>query len=264
MGFFSRKPRPPNRPPSRAAARALLPEHVEIGLNGRDVTVRLRRHPAARRYTLRVGRVGAEPVVTVPAGGSLGGALSFLDRYRGWLGQRLEAQPEALPFAPGTTIPLRGVDHMIVGSAGRGTVHIDTDAEGRPAIVVPGAPEHLARRLTDWLKRQARHDLEAAVFRHAATAGVRPVAIRLRDPKARWGSCSSRGNLSFSWRLVLAPPLVLDYLAAHEVAHLRQMNHGPAFWRLVHELCPETERAEAWLRTQGSALFAVGAAGSPE
>ncbi len=252
MALFSR---------SRPRTPTVLPDRVEIGVGGRQITVRVRRHPAARRYTLRVGRIGADPVVTVPPGGSLGGALSFLERHTDWLGARLKAQPAARPFADGELIPLRGLEHRLVRRASlRGTVEVRGAAGGgMPWISVPGDDEHLARRLTDWLKREARRDLEAAVFRHSARIGIKPIAIRLRDPKARWGSCSSRGNLSFSWRLILAPPHVLDYLAAHEVAHLREMHHGPSFWRLTRLLCPDTDRAEAWLRAHGSSLFAYGA-----
>ena len=113
--------------------------------------------------------------------------------------------------------------------------------------------------MIDFLKKEARHDLERAVMRHAMMLGVRVKAIRLRDQTSRWGSCSSTGMLSFSWRLVMAPPFVLDYLAAHEVAHLHEMNHGPRFWHLVESVCPETKQARAWLNREGLRLHAIGA-----
>ena len=138
---------------------------------------------------------------------------------------------------------------------GRGATHV---ADG-PAIVVAGAPEHLRRRVVDFLKREAKRDLEPAVMGYAARLGVTVKAIRLRDQTSRWGSCSATGHLSFSWRLVMAPPFVLDYLAAHEVAHLREMNHSRRFWRLVESICPATEAARAWLSAQGGALHAIGA-----
>lgn len=243
---------------NRAGRPLVLPDSLEIGLEGEPVRVRLRSHPLARRYTLRVGRTGGAPVVTVPPGGSLAGARLFLESHRGWLSERLSALPEARPFAPGQIVPVRGIDHRIRHRPGdRGTVWVE-DGARMPVLAVAGEAEHLPRRLTDWLKQEARRDLEQAVFRHAASIGRRPAAIRLRDPKGRWGSCSSRGTLSFSWRLILAPPMVLDYLAAHEVAHLKAMHHGPAFWRLVHDLCRHTDAAEAWLRAHGSALHAIG------
>jgi predicted metal-dependent hydrolase len=112
--------------------------------------------------------------------------------------------------------------------------------------------------LVDWLKREARRDLEAAVARHVAALGKQPFALRVGDAKSRWGSCSARRVLTFSWRLILAPPHVLDYLAAHEVAHLAEMNHGARFWALVRQLDPKHEAARTWLKRHGGDLHAVG------
>jgi len=243
---------------TRAKRRVFLPDALEIGIEGEPVVIRLRSHPRARRYTLRVGRTGADPVVTIPPGGSLAGARHFLETHSDWLSDRLSALPEARPFVPGAVVPIRGVDHRIRHRQGaRGTVWVE-DGRWMPILAVAGEPEHLSRRVVDWMRQQARRDLEKAVFRHAAKINRRPTAIRLRDPKSRWGSCSSRGTLSFSWRLILAPPMVLDYLAAHEVAHLRELHHGPAFWRLLRDMCRHTDRAEAWLRLNGSSLHAFG------
>jgi hypothetical protein len=169
--------------------------------------------------------------------------------------------PDARPIADGASIPLRGELHLIRHAAGRrGTVTRAVDEDG-PVLLVAGRVEHLRRRVLDFLKREARRDLERAVARHAMVLGVRPKAIRLRDQTTRWGSCSSTGTLSFSWRLVMAPPFVLDYLAAHEVAHLHEMNHSPRFWHLVESLCPRTSQARAWLNSEGLHLHAVGAEG---
>lgn len=237
---------------------APLPEHLDLSLGDRTVPVRLRANARARRYTLRVGRAGGEPVVTIPAGGSLGGARSFLERNRLWLKRRLEARPPGKPFAADAVIPLRGTDHVVVHRpARRGTVMVESGPE-LPCLCVCGGAEHLSRRLIDWLKREAKGDLDRAVFRYSAMIGRKPTVIRLRDQKGRWGSCSSAGTLSFSWRLILAPPMVLDYLAAHEVTHLAEMNHSPRFWRLLRRICPDTDRAEAWLKAHGSTLHAFG------
>ncbi len=130
-------------------------------------------------------------------------------------------------------------------------------------LLVAGREEHLRRRVIDFLKKEARRDLDRAVMRHAMMLGVRVKAIRLRDQTSRWGSCSSSGTLSFSWRLVMAPPFVLDYLAAHEVAHLHEMNHGPRFWHLVESVCAETKQARAWLNKEGLRLHAIGADSLP-
>src|SRR5262249_38180527 len=117
-----------------------------------------------------------------------------------------------------------------------------------PALVVSGALEHAPRRLKDWMISEARRDLDQRVTSHSRQLGLRARRITLRDQKSRWGSCSADGQLSFSWRLVMAPPVVLDYVAAHEVAHLAEMNHGPRFWRLVETTMPNLEEAKLWLR----------------
>jgi hypothetical protein len=117
----------------------------------------------------------------------------------------------------------------------------------------------MPRRVADFLKREAHRDIEAAVARHARSIGVKPKRIAVRDTVSRWGSCSATGGLSFSWRLILAPPFVLDYLAAHEVAHLVHLNHSPKFWSLLRRACPETNRAEAWLKAHGANLHRYGA-----
>ena len=117
---------------------------------------------------------------------------------------------------------------------------------------------HVARRVRDFLAREAKRDLTEAIERYAAQLGQRPVRVTLRDTRSRWGSCTARGELNFSWRLILAPPTVLDYLVAHEMAHLREMNHSPRFWALVHALCPHTDAAEAWLKRHGTGLHRYG------
>ncbi|MFP4003729.1 MAG: M48 family metallopeptidase, partial [Alphaproteobacteria bacterium] len=126
------------------------------------------------------------------------------------------------------------------------------------ALCVSGGAKHVERRVADWLRREARIDLCARVWLHAAAIGERPSRITVRDTKSRWGSCSQEGALSFSWRLILAPPGVLDYVAAHETAHLKYMNHGPRFQALLRRLAPDTERHEGWLREQGPDLHRYG------
>lgn len=243
---------------TRAKRAHSVPERIEILLENQNVSIKVRPNARARRYTLNLGVAGADPVLTIPAGGNIYEARAFLNRNVGWLATRLSSRPVARPFRPGRLIPVRDVRHRISHRPGeRGTVWVE-DGDRVPVLAVAGNREHLERRVLDWLKREARGDLEASVFHYAEAVGVRPTAIRLRDPKGRWGSCSSRGTLSFSWRLILAPPIVLDYLAAHEVAHLREMNHSATFWRLVHEICPHTDEAEAWLKAHGAGLHAIG------
>ena len=258
MTFFGGRERRAGRRPARQA----LPgeETLAVDVDGAPVTVRLKRDPRARRLTLRLPTATSTPVVTVPTTTSTPEALRFLDRHEDWLAKRLAAKPSAVPFAAGARLPLRGVDHAIEHRPTvRGTVWRE-EGEGEPKLCVAGGAEFLARRLTDWLKREARADLGAAVTRHAARIERTVARISVRDTTSRWGSCSSSGRLSFSWRLVLAPPFVLDYVAAHEVAHLIEMNHSDRFWRLVDELCADTATARDWLRREGAALHAYGQA----
>jgi predicted metal-dependent hydrolase len=132
-----------------------------------------------------------------------------------------------------------------------------------PSLVVPtpglGDAGQVRRRVVEFLKREAKRDLEWAVIRHTLAANVRAKAVRLRDQTSRWGSCSVDGHLSFSWRLVMAPPAVLDYLAAHEVSHLVELNHSYRFWHLCRALAPQTDAARTWLHQNGAALHAIGA-----
>lgn len=235
------------------------PQHFTLRVAGEDVLVTLRRNARARRYTLRVRAATRDVVLTLPANGKLKEALDFARRHTGWIEARLARLPGEVPFAADEVIPLRGEPHRIIHQAGsRGTVWVGTGEDGEKLLYVAGEAAHLARRLEDFLKREAKRDLLEAAHRHARALGVTITRVTLRDTASRWGSCSSTGALSFSWRLIFAPPSVLDYLAAHEVAHRREMNHGPRFWRTVDELFPERVKAEAWLKRHGAELNRYG------
>jgi predicted metal-dependent hydrolase len=228
---------------------------LEIAHDGEIYRVALKRVASSRRYTLRVRAASRDVLLTMPARGTIKQARAFAERHAAWIGVRLARLPRAAPFLPGESLPLRGVEHRIEHRPGaRGVVWL----EGA-LICVAGEAPHVPRRVADFLKREARRDLEAAVIRHAAALGVKPRRLSLRDTTSRWGSCSHDGALSFSWRLILAPPHVLDYLAAHEVAHIRHMNHSLLFWALTRRLYPDTDRAEAWLKANGASLHRFGA-----
>jgi len=235
------------------------PQAIEVVFSKAIYLVRLRRHRQARRYTLRIQAATREVVLTMPPRGSLKEAKAFAETHGGWIAARLERLPEAAPFAHGTNVPLRGVSHRIVHRGRvRGTVWTETDERGQRLICVAGDGPHLARRVSDFLHRQARRDLEAASKHYADRLDVEIKRISVRDQASRWGSCSTTGVLSFSWRLILAPPFVLHYLAAHEVAHLVEMNHSPRFWRLLKRLCPSMARAKLWLDVHGTDLHRYG------
>jgi predicted metal-dependent hydrolase len=235
------------------------PQAIDIVFDRAIYLVRLRRHRQARRYTLRIHAATREVVLTMPPRGSLKEARAFAEKHGGWIAARLHRLPEAAPFAHGTLVPLRGVAHRIVHRAGvRGTVWTENGPAGERMLCVAGEAPHVDRRISDFLKREARRDLEAASRRAADKLGVAIRRVSVRDQSSRWGSCSTTGVLSYSWRLILAPPYVLDYLASHEVAHLVEMNHSPRFWRLLGRLCPNAQRAKVWLDVHGTDLHRYG------
>ena len=225
-----------------------------LEIDGREVPVSYRRNARARRIIMRMDKQGRGVVLTVPEAASLTKAHEFALSQSGWIWQRLQPETQdETPSLHGATIQIRGLAHTIEETGGRGVpVHIRDFP--KPALMVRGDPKHLPRRITDFLKREAKTDLERASLAYARALGVSFNQLTVRDTTTRWGSCSSNGTLSFSWRLILAPPKVLDYVAAHEVAHLREMNHGPAFWELVYRHCPHTDWSRKWLRKQGQSL----------
>lgn len=250
---------------SAMAQRALLyrrpsePQAIEIVFDRSIYLVRVRRHRQARRYTLRIQSAAREVVLTIPPRGTLREAREFAQKHGGWIAARFDRLPKAAPFADGIIVPLRGVPHRIAHRPGvRGTVWTQCDDDGAELLCVAGKAPHVDRRVNDFLRREAKRDLETASLRYARALGVRVKRIAVRDQSSRWGSCSTSGALSFSWRLILAPSEVLEYLAAHEVAHLVEMNHSARFWRLVQRICPDHERAKAWLDVHGTDLHRYG------
>lgn len=237
-----------------------FPDATEMLVDGRPVRVAVRVSARARSYRLSLPHAGG-PVLTVPQHGRWSEAEAFLDRHAGWLSARLKRVPAAVPFAEGALIPVRGVMHRVVGTGRvRGRVEIASEGE-TPILLLPGDRQHQSRRLVDWLKLEAAADLRRQSVLHAATLGVKVGAVSLRDQSTRWGSCSSTGRLSYNWRLIMAPGFVLDYVAAHEVAHLVEMNHSVAFWRTVERALPDMGRGRAWLKAHGRELMAYGTGG---
>lgn len=250
--LFSR-PRRPREP--------ALPAVLTVALAGRTVEVRLRVNARARRMTLRLPIGTAGPVLTVPPRVKEAVALDFLQTHRDWLEARLARRPAITPFADGATFPLRGTPHTIVHDGHlRGGVRTGADEAGAALLIVSGEPAALPRRVAAYLRREAEAELKAAVTRHTAALGIGARAVRIRDTTSRWGSCTSDRVLSFSWRVVMAPPFVLNYLVAHEVAHLKEMNHSPAFWRIVAWLDPQARQGRLWLKQHGASLHAIGGA----
>jgi predicted metal-dependent hydrolase len=232
------------------------PEPALLEIEGAPVALTFRRNARARRLIIRPTRDGKSFVITLPPRASRKEAIDFAHRSRQWIAARLNASPEPVGFAPGAKIMFKGADHMIVHSPGsRGSVRHDQE---NASLHVAGDLRHLSRRLRDWLKQEAKRELAAASLAYAKAMEVTFHRISIRDQSSRWGSCSTGGNLSYSWRLILAPSFVLDYVTAHEVAHLKHMNHGTRYWRLVLSHCPRAKEAQHWLRRHGGALHRYG------
>jgi len=243
----------------------------QLVLDGKTLDVTLRANQRAKRIILRIDKRGDGVVLTVPSGTSHNKAMEFAASQGPWIWQQLAKQPDQIKLAVGQVIPVRGVAHMIVARTDRRTpvwsepavskTRFQHDAENlsdEKDLYVTGDEQHHARRIKDWLKKQAREDLTSAAFSYADKMDSKVRRISIRDTSSRWGSCSSNGSLSFSWRLIFAPPYVLDYVAAHEVAHLTEMNHSPAFWALVERHCPATTAAKTWLKSNGRSLHRYG------
>ena len=217
------------------------------------IPVGIRRSQRSRRLMLKLDPI-LGPVVVLPAKASLRDAELFLVRNKLWLTNRLAQSPAQVPFDDGVTVPVLGVPHIIRHdpSARRG-VWRDQDC-----IHVSGQRDHLPRRVRDFLKAETLRLVRPLAFELSAQIGKTPSRITIRSLKSRWGSCSSAHDLSFSWRLIMAPGEVLTYVVAHEVAHLAQMNHSPVFWAVVERLLPGYEAPKRWLKTQGGGLFRYG------
>jgi predicted metal-dependent hydrolase len=236
------------------------PPAAELRIGEEVVAITVKVSARSRSYRLSLPH-GGQPLLTVPRSGRWPEAKAFLERHADWLAERLEASVKPVAFVRGAIVPLRGVNHRIVPTGRvRGIVEVG-EHEGEYALLVPGAPEHRARRLIDWLKIEAERDLARRCALHAANLGVSVKSISMRSQATRWGSCSSTGKLNFNWRLILAPPYVLDYVAAHEVAHLVEMNHSQAFWDTVESTLPSMERGREWLRSHGRELMVYGVEG---
>ena len=227
--------------------------------DGTEIPVPVRRSARARRMLLRVDPVRGGPELVLPAGAKVDAARAFATKNLGWLRARLAHLPARTSFVQGATVPILGREHVIRHRPDqRGGVWRVEDPDGSVELHVSGAEEHLARRVTDFLKGEARRIVAPRAKLHAEALGRRVGRVTVRDTATRWGSCSSRGDLSFSWRLVLAPEEVLDYVVAHEAAHLVEMNHSERFWALVERLMPDYRRPRTWLKRHGAKLHAYG------
>lgn len=212
------------------------------------VALTLRRSPRARRISLRVSGLDGAVTLTLPRGVSEGEGLDFARSKGDWLRAQLGDRPDPVRVTWGATLPIEGQELRIAPGEGRRVQPMGDQ------LLVPGPEETVPKRVQAFLKTLARDRLATASDRHALALGRSYSKLTLRDTRSRWGSCTTAGGLMYSWRLILTPPEVLDYVAAHEVAHLQEMNHSEAFWSLVERLCPDYAEPRQWLRRNGGAL----------
>lgn len=220
--------------------------------------LRLSVNPRARRISIRIDTRAGEAVAVAPSERRLSDAVSFARSKADWIAERLSARVSATALVPGAIIPFRGETAVLEATGGAGAARLIEGADG-VRIVSGGDGEAFARRVTNLLKRVAREALTTRTEVHLRALDQRPVTLSINDPTSRWGSCSPMSrSIRYSWRVIMAPPAVLDYLAAHEVAHLVHADHSPAYWSVVHRLVGDHRPFRAWLRQHGAALHAVG------
>ena len=228
------------------------------GLTREPLTLRLSVNRRARRVSIRIDARSGEAVVTAPSERRLKDGVDFARTKAVWIAERLASRPASSPLAPGQTILLHGRTVRLEATGGAGAARLVETPDG-PVILSGGEGEAYARRVENLMKRLAREALTARTEIHLRALGQKPVKLSIADTRSRWGSCSPHSrSIRYSWRVVMAPPPVLDYLAAHEVAHLVHADHSPAYWSVVERLVGDHRPHRKWLRDHGASLHAVG------
>ncbi len=221
---------------------------------GGDVDLVIRRSARARRILLQVGQIDGAVELVLPRGAALGEALEFADQKAAWVERRLDLVLPRVPFIDDAEVPFQGTLLRIRHIGGPGVAA----QRAGPELLVPGREDTVAGRVRRWYRIEARSEIVRRAKAKSGRLDRRYGRITVRDQRSRWGSCSDDGNLNFSWRLILAPEKVLDYVVAHEVAHLAEMNHGARFWGHVGRLCDDPDASRAWLRARGASLHRFG------
>ena len=225
-----------------------------VSLQGHDVTLRLCVNRRARHISLRVDEKWGGVDLILPGRNARSEGIEFAHEKSSWILRQIDSLPVRVPFVDGAIIPILGKDHLVRHRPeARGVVWLSGTE-----LNVAGEAPHMSRRITDWLRKSSREEIRHRAEAYAQSIDAKFARISVRDTRSRWGSCSEEGHLSFSWRLILAPEMVLDYVVAHEVAHLGELNHGRKFWRLVDQLCPGNRVPRYWLKRYGATLHRYG------
>ncbi len=239
---------------SRILAAMPLPSTQMLALPGGPTRVHWRRSARARKISLRIDPREGAVIITLPPRAAQAAGTALLLDHTGWVAERLARLPAPVVLQDGAEVPVDGVPRRIRHAPGaRGGAWLDGGT-----LHVAGAAEFLPRRAVDFLRAEAGRSLSVQAAAKAALAELKLRRVVVKDTRTRWGSCTADGTLMFSWRLVMAPPHVQDYVAAHEVAHLRHMDHSRAFWALVAQLTPHRRAATRWLEAEGAGLMRVG------
>ena len=225
-----------------------------IDIKGQNIQVRLRRNTRARRMVLRIDYKIEGVVITLPLWTSEREALLMVQKKSDWILNKLDTIPPRIAFECGAKIPLLGEYYSISHDPNQKEVVIKSGYE----IRLGGRQEHLSRRLGDWLRKEAKIIIQPKAIEMAEKYNWKIGRISVRDTKSRWGSCAPSGNLSFCWRLILAPEWVLNYVIAHEVSHLLHMNHGSEFWQTVANFNVRVDEARVWLSKNAEHLHRYG------
>jgi predicted metal-dependent hydrolase len=224
-----------------------------LDLAGVVTPVSWRRNVQARRITLRIDPGQGLVVVTLPARATRAAGLALLEENADWVAAGLAALPHVPPLAVGGSVVIDGLPHAIRQVPGRPGAWL-----AGTVLTVSGEPSRFAQRVGQFLRAEAKRRLTAQAVKKSEQVALAVQRVSVRDTRSRWGSCSPNGALMFSWRLVMAPPFVQDYVVAHEVAHLRHLHHGPDFWKLADALSPHRTAAVTWLQQEGPRLMRVG------
>jgi predicted metal-dependent hydrolase len=222
--------------------------------DGRNVPVSIRRSTRARRILLHVGVYDGTVELVLPPGASVREGLSFARTQTRWVAAQLARVGNGVPFTDGAILPILGQPITIRRSNSRSALPVLHE----DVLLGGGRDDTLPSRVRRWVRGRALDEIKPRAERMGQDLGRAPARITMRDTRSRWGSCSRAGNLNFSWRLVMAPENVLDYVVAHEVAHLRELNHSARFWALVDTICPDVTDARGWLRKHGAELHRYG------
>ena len=243
---------------------SIHPECPAIEIAGETIPVKLSVNRRAKRLIIKVDPLSPAILLTVPSKRQIPDGLSFARTRSGWISRQLADAPALRPFRAGARIPVRGDSHLIVHTSERRRAVLQR-SDPEPQLLVGGDPQFLPRRVEDWLRRQAREEFCLLADAYCERLGVTRGRISIRDTRSRWGSCSSTGSISLSWRLIMTPRPVYRYVVAHEVSHLKHLDHSPAFWKTVDQLIDDRHHATSWLKQHGADLYGIGPGrGEPE